>query len=188
MAAAEAGCHFLVNICQIKCCIFFSCFLWPSLWSNPQILELMHLLAGMPLGKSIASDYLQEANVSICKCENFHRKARSVSVFHPVGDQWQSHLTLVSRPNWATKIRAHFKGIPAWNESSWENDNWVFVSHERRRRKTHGKNYCLCFTLRPGYGHLAFADYSYFTLVCPHISSGCKRAMSQDGELGSGSS
>lgn len=62
-------------------------FLWPSSWSNPHILELMCLLAGMPLGKVTASDYLQEANVSICKCENCHQQSRSVGVFHPAGDQ-----------------------------------------------------------------------------------------------------
>lgn len=153
MVATGTGCWvFLVNICQIKYWFFFCWFLYPCLWWNPQIPELMHLLSGLPLGKVTVRD-LQEANVSICKCENFHQKPRSVSLL-------KSCLTLVSNPNWVAKVRE----IPAGNQCSWVNDNEVvlfFKSGEEKKENI--RNYCLCFTLRHGSGHLALSDW-----LCGH--------------------
>lgn len=129
----------------------------------------MHLLAGMPLGKA-AVIICRKQMYRFASVKIFIRNSRSVffircgissnPIWHwcPVQSQWQkSECTL-------KKYLLEMNPV--------EKITGSFVNHERKRRKIHGRNYCLCLTLRCGYGDLALADYSYFTkLWCPHYLS-----------------
>lgn len=114
-------------------------------------------------------------NSGLCVCLQLETSSNSIWHWCPLHSEWQR------------SERALKKYLLEMNPAE-KLVTGSFVNHKRRRRKISRRN-CVCWTQRRSYGHLTLANYSYSVLLwCPRIFSGCKRAASQDRQLGSGSS
>lgn len=127
----EAGCHILVYICQIKCCICF-CWFFVAFF----VVQPPHTWANVFAGRNAFGKSYREWLFAGSKCVNLQvwKLSSAIQVCGCISSRW-GPVTIPSDTGIHSKWSEKNQSIPAWNESGWVNVNWVFCESGKEKEE-----------------------------------------------------